>query len=424
MLTQLVVTNYKPLEKSLVSDDEWIIEDWEIPDEPVEKVQPFGTFGGSHHYAKRIVPLIPEHKTYVEPFAGAAAVLHAKEPSEKEVLADLDEDLVFMHRFIKGLTADKVEKLKGFDWTCTESSWKRVRELSPANDLERFYKLAFIRGKGRDARPDATYPAGAALGQTTNPEKYLRASERLKNVSILRQDYRKTISANDGPDTFFFIDPPYPGEWFDKGAVIDLDEFISTLKTIKGKFIAVLNDSKENTAAFKQVGQIFRLKVREASGTGGAKQASRLFCANYRVLKSDDVEEPEFQEDLDKAVWSRAYINDLPDESFLFIEPGGEKDEDGKTMPRTLRHFPVRDMDGEFDLPHVRNAIARIPQSRIPDLSDDDLKELQEKARELLTETTRKVDVFTKSIPLIKADELGDERFVLGVVLEPDVVDA
>ena len=86
--------------------------------------------------------------------------------------------------------------------------------------------------------------------------------------------------------------------------------------------------------------------------------------------------------------------------------------------------FPVRDMDGELDLPHVRNAIARIPQSRIPDLSEDDLEKLQEKARELLTEATRKVDVFTKSIPLIKADELGDERFVLGVVLEPDVVDA
>ena len=50
------------------------------------------------------------------------------------------------------------------------------------------------------------------------------------------------------------------------------------MKSIKGKFIAVLNDSKENVAAFKQVGQVFRLKVREASGTGGAKQASRLFC--------------------------------------------------------------------------------------------------------------------------------------------------
>jgi site-specific DNA-adenine methylase len=55
---------------------------------------------------------------------------------------------------------------------------------------------------------------------TTNPEKYLRAAERLKDVSVLHQDYKKTIAQLDGPDTFFFLDPPYPGEWFDKDAVI------------------------------------------------------------------------------------------------------------------------------------------------------------------------------------------------------------
>ena len=85
-----------------------------------------------------------------------------------------------MHKFIKGMTEATLEKLRPFDWTCTESSWKRVREMTPKDNFERFYKLAFIRGKGRDARPDATHPSGAALGQTTNPEKYLRAAERLR----------------------------------------------------------------------------------------------------------------------------------------------------------------------------------------------------------------------------------------------------
>jgi len=66
------------------------------------------------------------------------------------------------------------------------------------------------------------------------------------------------------------------------------------------------------------------------------------------------------------AVWTTAFVNDLPDSSFLHIEAGGSKDGDGKTTPRSLRHFPVKDGSGKIDLPHVRNALARIPQSNLP----------------------------------------------------------
>ena len=67
--------------------------------------------------------------------------------------------------------------------------------------------------------------------------------------------------------------------------------------------------------------------------------------------------------DITKAEWTRAFINDLPDSSFLFIAAGGDKDGEGKTEPRTLRKFPYKDSTGKVDLPHLRNAIARIPQS-------------------------------------------------------------
>jgi HK97 family phage prohead protease len=62
-------------------------------------------------------------------------------------------------------------------------------------------------------------------------------------------------------------------------------------------------------------------------------------------------------------VWSAAMVNDLPDSSFLLIESGGTKDSEGKTTPRSLRHFPVKDAGGKVDLPHLRNALARIPQA-------------------------------------------------------------
>lgn len=84
-----------------------------------------------------------------------------------------------------------------------------------------------------------------------------------------------------------------------------------------------------------------------------------------------------------RAVWSTAFINDLPDTAFLYVEPGGEK-EAGKTTPRSLRHFPYRDAEGNIDLPHLRNAIARIPQSNAEGLDDAKKKALQERARKLL----------------------------------------
>lgn len=56
---------------------------------------------------------------------------------------------------------------------------------------------------------------------------------------------------------------------------------------------------------------------------------------------------------------TRKSINDLPDSDFAYIENGGKKDDGGKTVPRSLRHFPIH------DAAHVRNALARLPQSKL-----------------------------------------------------------
>jgi hypothetical protein len=58
-----------------------------------------------------------------------------------------------------------------------------------------------------------------------------------------------------------------------------------------------------------------------------------------------------------KAETSGAGQNDLADADFAYIEPGGTKDEGGKTTPRSLRHFPINDEA------HVRNALGRLSQS-------------------------------------------------------------
>ncbi len=81
-----------------------------------------------------------------------------------------------------------------------------------------------------------------------------------------------------------------------------------------------------------------------------------------------------------KATWDVAYQNDLPDGAFLYVEPG-DKDDTGRTVPRSKRHFPYKDASGAIDLPHLRNAIARIPQSNAPGLN---VEALQKRAQKLL----------------------------------------
>lgn len=116
--------------------------------------------------------------------------------------------------------------------------------------------------------------------------------------------------------------------------------------------------------------------------------AKGLMPINFSEIFSEKDDEELAKElaegDPDKefAVWSTAYVNSLPDSSFLFVESGGKKDSDGKTEPRSLRHLPYKDASGKIDLAHLRNAIARIPQ--MTGVSDTLKNQLQSRARKLL----------------------------------------
>ncbi len=87
------------------------------------------------------------------------------------------------------------------------------------------------------------------------------------------------------------------------------------------------------------------------------------------------------------AIWAAKFVNDLPDSSFLYIKPDcGDKDDTGKTTPRSCRMFPVKDSEGNPDLAHVRNAIARASQSN---LAPEIQTKIQEDARKLLEKETK-----------------------------------
>lgn len=53
-------------------------------------------------------------------------------------------------------------------------------------------------------------------------------------------------------------------------------------------------------------------------------------------------------------------LNDLPDDAFAYIEPGGSHDDDGRTVPRKLRHFPIHNAEG------VRSSLAYLSGGQSP----------------------------------------------------------
>lgn len=127
-------------------------------------------------------------------------------------------------------------------------------------------------------------------------------------------------------------------------------------------------------------------------------------------------------ESTNKAVWDTAYINSLPDAAFAYIAPGGTKDEEGKTVPRALRYFPhhnekVTDPnDNEtVDIPHLRNALARVPQSNLDDAAKKEATDhLMEHAKALLETYQMQADVKAAVVQAItEAKELLDAELLM-----------
>lgn len=64
--------------------------------------------------------------------------------------------------------------------------------------------------------------------------------------------------------------------------------------------------------------------------------------------------------------WTTRYIDSLPDSAFAYVAPGGHRDRTGRAVPRALRMLPYKNRRGGIDPDHVRNALARFDQTRIP----------------------------------------------------------
>ena len=104
------------------------------------------------------------------------------------------------------------------------------------------------------------------------------------------------------------------------------------------------------------------------------------------------------------AKWTTKFINDLPNSSFAAIEPDYLS---GKTEDKNARHLPYKDSSGKVDLPHLRNARARMNQI-IPVTKSISTEALRAKAKKVL-------DAAAKRHLKPKTFDMGDELIHLSM---------
>lgn len=218
---------------------------------------PFSVYGGKRFLAGKIAPLIPPHERYVEPFAGAAAVLFAKEPSREEILTDIDPQKIFGLNFLKTMTEEQRKALMRKDWENSKERFDALRDSKPVNPVDRFYRYMYCQWVSFGAMgkhwAKSCYEPGRAIRyfETKAP----RFKERLKNVRIELMDWKDSIKRFDVPGAFFYIDPPYIGTQ-NKGADFfhepSAKELFGTIQGIKGKWILSNHDVPELKRMFSR----------------------------------------------------------------------------------------------------------------------------------------------------------------------------
>lgn len=243
--------------------------------------------GGKRRLLKHLLSDIPSHTTYVEAFAGGAALLLAKEPSKAEVVNDLNGELVRLYRCVQHHLDELVRQ---FRWALSSREmfrWAQLQHPETLTDIQRaarFYfmqKLAF--GGKVSGQTFGVAPAGPArLNLLRMEEDLSQAHLRLARVTIECLPWQACVERYDRPETLFFFDPPY-WETLGYGNEFGFEQYealASAMRGMQGRAMLTINDHTAMRRAFKG----FRMERVDISYTvGGADRPKAAGELIYRT---------------------------------------------------------------------------------------------------------------------------------------------
>lgn len=170
--------------------------------------------GGKRWLAPQIAKLAPsEFGTYIEPFAGGAAVFFYLKP-ERAIIGDLNRELLNVYEAIRDKPLDILSILMDHQERHSRSHYYAVRSLETDCPISRAANFLYlnrtcwnglyrVNKKGR-----FNVPIGTKSKIIDPDEDFLLISELLKSVDFSIGDFEQTIERARTGD-FLFVDPPY-----------------------------------------------------------------------------------------------------------------------------------------------------------------------------------------------------------------------
>lgn len=214
-----------------------------------EMKTPISYYGGKQQMLKHILPKIPDHVVYVEPFFGGGAVFWGKKPSEAEVVNDINHRLVNFYKVLKYDFEGFVEKADETFHSRAQHKESEVMYISQADEVTS--PIACAWAVWVQTNMSFGTMIGGGFGYDRSGKCALKLfnkkvnltqdfKDRLRKVTIECYDVLKVIKAYDSPDAFFYLDPPYVSSDQGHYAGYTLDDFRALLDAcakLKGKFL-------------------------------------------------------------------------------------------------------------------------------------------------------------------------------------------
>jgi DNA adenine methylase len=259
---------------------------------------PITYYGGKQQLAETIVRLIPPHKVYAEPFIGGAAVYFAKPPSDVEIINDINGEIVNFYEVVKNDFAALKKEIAAT--LHSRKAHRHARVVFENPDMFDRIKRAWavwVRANmsfGGDMTGGYGYDvSGRTTGKIANKiENFTEGlSARFRNTQIECCDALKIIETRDTPETFYYLDPPYPDT--DQGhyngySSADFAALLELLSKIQGKFL-LSSFRHEALAEYTEKNQWNQFEIRMNKSmtlqTGQVKQKIEVFTANYKIEK-------------------------------------------------------------------------------------------------------------------------------------------
>jgi site-specific DNA-adenine methylase len=164
----------------------------------------FNRVGSKRSIRDKVYSLFPkDYDIYVEPFIGGGALYFYKEPSKKEVINDLDKQLAEGYKLLKKADTDESH----YQLLDTIPAIQNFVDKKVSNNNDRLLQLLYTHNNTFSSKGiGKIYKEASGKDRINNLEEY---KKRLKNTTILNQNYKKVIEKYDSDKTFFYLDPPY-----------------------------------------------------------------------------------------------------------------------------------------------------------------------------------------------------------------------